>query len=169
LVIGVAVISVSILEAVDAGVELLLAEAYQIPQFFSEPTSQGNVLMSIPDDATDHLITVSDLGIASGTTESLHDLRTGGNYTVTTTGNLKLAVQVTSGSATIQFKVWKSTTIDSATGTTVYNFTNTTLLNANDLFTTPILEFSVTAADLINVEAIGGNISAVKAWIVEIP
>ena len=162
------VISVSTLEP-TGGVELLLVDAYQIPTFFAETTAQGNTTMSIPDDSTDELSAMSDGLITSGTAETLHDFRTDANYTVATTGTLRLVVQVISAAANIQFKVWKSTSVDSATGTTVYDFTDSTNLDSGQTFTTPILDFSVTAADFINVEAIGGNISFARAWIVEKP
>jgi len=162
------VISVSILEPAG-GVELFLVDAYQIDNFFAEAAATGNVIMSIPDDSTDELVAVSDGAITSGTTETLHNLRTNVNYTVVATGTLRLVVQVVSGAANIQFKVWKSTSLDSATGTTVYDFTNAGDLDSGQAFTTPILDFSVTAADFINVEAIGGNITSVKAWIIEKP
>ena len=163
------VISVSILESVG-GIELLLVDAWQIPQGTAEGSTIGNLIMSIPDNATDHLIAASDGSIPTVSVESLHDIRTNTDYQVTTTGNLKLVVEVISLGTNTGFKVWKSTSADSATGTTVYDFTNIVTLDASESFTTPILEFAVTANDFINVESIntGTNIN-VRAWIVEIP
>ena len=44
----------------DGGIELLLAEAYQIPVNFTGSTEVGNILMRIPDDATNHGILFSN-------------------------------------------------------------------------------------------------------------
>lgn len=151
--------------------ELLLAESYQIPNWFTEPTSTGNVgniIMSIPDDATDHLIAISES--ISAATKSLHDLRTDTNYQVSSTGQLKLVVLITAGIANVTFKIRKHTVPDSAGGTVVYDFTNTTSLDSNDLITTPILNFDVTANDYISIETpTTSGITRAKAWIVEIP
>ncbi len=153
----------------EGGLELFLVDAYQIPQYLAEVNAQGNVIMSIPDDATDHLTALSDGTIAGSTVESLHDIRTNANYKVAATGNLRLVVQAISNGLNTFFKIWKSTTADSATGTTVYDFTNAVTLDTSELFTTPILEFAVTANDFINVENLGASAMSVRAWIIEIP
>ena len=154
------------------GIELLLAESYQIPNWFAETVASGNsghIIMSIPDDATDHLVATH--GLINATTKSVLDLRTGSAYQVTTTGQLKLVIECsTSGTNNITFKIWKSTSLDSATGTTVYDFTNSTAFDSGEVHTTPILKFDVTANDYINVQTtIANGIGGVKAWLVEIP
>lgn len=151
------------------GIELLLAEAYQIPVFFSETSSnqQGNILMSVPDNATDHGILISDGNIT--TVESLHLVKTNANYQVTDTGNLKIVLRVTASSNGTTFKVYNHTVADTAAGTTIYTYSDTSRLNTNDIFTTEVIEKPVTANDFINVEATAGTISAVEAWFVEKP
>ena len=73
------------------------------------------------------------------------------------------------GATDAKFKVWQSTTADSASGSTVYDF-NGTELDASEPFTTPVLNFTVTVNDYINVEYVSGasNIT-VTAWFVEFP
>lgn len=153
---------------ISGGIELLLVDAWQIPQGFAIAGNIGNIIMSIPDNATDHLTAISDGSIPGTVVESLHDLRTNTNYQVTTTGNMKLAVEITTTGANGFFKVWKSTLADSATGTPVYDFTNTATFDTG-AFTTPILEFAVTANDFINIENLGASSVNARAWIVEIP
>ena len=157
------------IEVPGGGIELLLAEAFQIPVFLSESTAnqEGNVIMSIPDNATDSGYLVSDGAIT--TAESLHLLKTNANYQVTTTGNIKLVLQITSGSAGTSFTVYTHSVADTAAGTTIYTYSDTTLLGNNEVFTTEVIEVAVTANDFINVEADSGSISAVKAWFVEKP
>lgn len=149
-----------------------LVDAYHIPTHFAENSgvSEGTTAMSIPDDATNHLIATQ--GAISATTKSLLNLRTGSAYQVGTTGSLKLVVKVinASGPANVTFKVWKSTSLDSATGTTVYDFTNSTDLDSGEAVTTPVLVFTVNTNDYINIQTTASSgISGVKAWIVEFP
>ena len=135
-----------------------------------EGIEQSKILMSVPDNATAHGTLKIDGNVTASNTGSLHLIQTNSNYHVTSTGRLKLVVQVRASLASMTFKVWKSTSVDSATGTTIYDMTNSTLAGS-DTITTHVLDVAVTANDYINIENNNGsgNLNTIRAWFVEYP
>ena len=133
-----------------------------------EGIEQSKILMSVPDNATAHGTLKIDGSVSASNAGSLHLIQTNANYQVASTGRLKLVVQVRTSLASMTFKVWKSTSADSAIGTTIYDMTNSTL-SGSDIITTHVLDVPVTANDYINIENNNGSgaLNTIRTWYAE--
>lgn len=161
----------------EGGIELLLANAVQVPQYFASTTQVGNVLVGVPDNAT-----IKKIGWGSntnlttvGNSITLHDEETDSNYSLPATGTHKviLVITNTSSAANVKFKVWSHGTADTTpgSGTPQYDFNKSSGFSANARQTTKILT-GFTASQHINIEleaASTGGIANVEGWVVEIP
>lgn len=163
---------------VDAGgIELLLADAVQVPQYFASSSQEGNVLVGVPDGATVKKLSWGGAGSLTtvGNSITMHDDESDSDYTIPASGSHKviLIVSTTGTASNLRFRVWSHGTADTTpgSGTPEYDYTSTTKLDASSNQTTEILT-GFTASDFINVEleATGaGGIARVEGWVVEIP
>ena len=158
----------------QGGIELLLVEAVQVPAYYATSAATGNILISVPDGAVVKKLVQEDTNTSVGTALSMHLQSTNADYQTPSTGTTKIILVVgsTGVGSNNEFKVHGHTSADAVGGTTHYDFSNTTALDASQFQTTDIMTGFGTS-EFVNVELEattgGGGIILVEGWAIEIP
>ena len=155
----------------EGGIELLLADAIQVPEYFTNTSPLGNMIVGVPDGAVvKKIFQTTNISVA-GNSLSMHEEKTDTDYQTPSTGTTKIILVVAGnfGGTDTKFKVWDHTVADTTpTGTPEYDFTQLQL-DTNQRQTTDIMT-GFGPSRFVNVELESGDgIDIVEGWAIEIP